>query len=204
MNNAPDAPARPWEVVLLGGASGVGKSSVSYRLARRFGVGLAEVDDFHILLEQLTTPEQLPAIHVWRAHPAPDQLSADEISVQLQDVSQALAPGLAAVIANHLQAATPIVLEGDFIDPELAARASFLSEANAGRVRAVFLHEPDERQLAANYLAREPEAGPQPRRARVSWLHSQWLAREAERLALPVVLARPWDTVLERVVAALS
>lgn len=36
----------PWQVLLLGGASGVGKSSVSYRLAQHYGVGLTEVDDF--------------------------------------------------------------------------------------------------------------------------------------------------------------
>jgi 2-phosphoglycerate kinase len=204
MGNAAGAAARPWEVVLLGGASGVGKTSVSYRLARHFGVGLTEVDDLHILLAQLTTPEQLPLIHRWRTHAAPDHVTAAKISVHLQDVSQALAPGLAAVIANHLETSTPIVLEGDFIAPELAARASYLGERNAGRVRAVFLHEPDEQQLAANYRAREPANGPQAKRAHVSWLHSQWLAHEAGRLALPVVLARPWETVLERVVAALS
>lgn len=81
---------------------------------------------------------------------------------------------------------------------------SFSGQRNDRRVRAVFLHEPDEQHLENNFLLREPERGPQTKRAQVSWLHGQWLKREAERLGLPVVTARPWDTVLERTIAAAS
>ena len=35
---------RDWQVLLFGGASGVGKTSVSYRLAHAFRVGLTEVE----------------------------------------------------------------------------------------------------------------------------------------------------------------
>jgi 2-phosphoglycerate kinase len=44
-------PARSWQVLLLGGASGTGKTSVSYRLARYFDIALTEVDDFQVMLE---------------------------------------------------------------------------------------------------------------------------------------------------------
>ena len=197
-------PARRWQVLLLGGPSGVGKTAVSYRLARHFGVGITEVDDFQVLLERMTTAEQQPAIHFWRTHPAPEQLSAAEIMQHLIEQSDAMRPGLEAVVANHLEASTPVVLEGDFILPALAAQARFSGQANGGRVRGAFLHEPDEQQLVANYLAREPERGPQVKRAHVSWLHGLWLRQEAERHGLPVVLARPWDTVFERLIAAVS
>jgi 2-phosphoglycerate kinase len=152
----------------------------------------------------MTTPQQQPAIHFWRTHPEADQLPADEIVEHALELGRAMTPGLEAVIANHLETSTPMVLEGDFILPALAAQASFAAEANGGRVRAVFLHEPDEPQIAANYLAREPQTGPQLKRARVSWLMSRWLAQEAHRHGMPVVTARPWDTALERVVAAVA
>jgi 2-phosphoglycerate kinase len=190
-------------VLLLGGASGVGKSAVSYRLARHFGVGLTEVDDFQVLLERMTTPEQQPSLHFWRTHPAPHTLSAEHIFEQGLTVGQAMAPGLEAVIGNHLESGTPVVLEGDFIHPALAAQEAFAGFANDGRVRAVFLDEPDEGQLLANFLKREPEASPQATRARVSWLYGRWLRTEADRFGLPVVPARPWDTVFERVVDAI-
>src|SRR5471030_84036 len=61
-------PARQWQVLLLGGPSGVGKTAVSYRLARYFGVGITEVDDFQVLLERMTTVEQQPAIHFRLTH----------------------------------------------------------------------------------------------------------------------------------------
>ena len=47
---------RPWQVLLIGGASGAGKTSVSYRLAHHFNVGITEVDDFQVILERMTTP----------------------------------------------------------------------------------------------------------------------------------------------------
>ena len=56
---------RSWSVLLLGGPSGVGKTSVSYALARRFGVGLSEIDDLYIVAKQMTTPAQQPVLHRW-------------------------------------------------------------------------------------------------------------------------------------------
>jgi 2-phosphoglycerate kinase len=196
--------ARRWQVLLLGGPSGTGKTAVSYRLARYFGIGITEVDDFQVMLERMTSPEQQPVLHFWRTHPSPDRLTPEEIMEQGLEVGQVMASGLEAVIANHLESETPIVLEGDFIQPALAAQTSFAGIPNAGRVRAVFLYEGEERQLLANFLQREPQHGPQATRARVSWLYGQWLIQEAERFGLPALAARPWDTLFDRIVAVLS
>lgn len=196
--------ARPWQVLLLGGPSGVGKTTAGYRLAAHFGVAITEVDDFQALLERMTTAEHQPASHFWRTHPALEQLSPPEILQHLIEHSLAMRLGLEAVIAHHLEESTPVVLEGDFIPPALGAQANFLGQSNDGRVRAAFLHEPDEQQFVANYLAREPAAGPQFKRAHVSWLHGLWLRQEAERYGLPVVLARPRQSLFERLVGAAS
>jgi len=204
MDDETGAAARTWQVLLLGGPSGTGKTAVSYRLARHFGVGITEVDDFHVLLLRMTTPEQQPALHFWKTNPASEELPAAEIMTHLLEDCRAMTPGFDAVIGNHLEMRIPIVLEGDYILPALAAQTSFSGQRNDRRVRAVFLHEPDEQQLLKNFLLREPERGPQTKRAHVSWLHGQWLKQEAERFGLPVVAARPWSTVLERTIAAVS
>ena len=60
---------RNWEVLLIGGASGSGKTCISRPLARHYGVDLVRVDDFQVLLDVMTTPETHPAIHYWRKHP---------------------------------------------------------------------------------------------------------------------------------------
>jgi 2-phosphoglycerate kinase len=197
-------PSRSWQVLLIGGASGTGKTSVSYRLARHFDVGITEVDDFQVMLERMTTPEQQPVLHFWKTHPDAPRLPAEQIMAQGLDVRRVMAPALAAVIANHLESRTPIVLEGDFIHPELAARNDFYEQTNDGRVRGVFLYEPDEEQLRRNFLQREPEAGVQEKRARVSWLFGEWLRRESARLGITALPARPWETLFERILTAIG
>ena len=71
---------RSWQVLLVGGACGSGKISVSYRLAHHFNVGITEVDDFQVILERMTTPEQQPELH-WGPTPSEAMLlPADEIA----------------------------------------------------------------------------------------------------------------------------
>ena len=192
---------RGWRVLLIGGASGVGKTSVSYRLAQRFGVGLTEIDDFQIVLERLTTPEQQPVLHFFRTHPDEwRRMSEEERLAFAIRYAEVMAEALELVIANHLESGTPIALEGDFILPALAVRETYDGAPAAGRVRAVFLYE-EEGQIARNYLAREGRE--QGGRARASWRYSEWLRREAARLGVPAIAARPWATVLERACATL-
>ena len=74
MNDLVGTPARQWQVLLLGGPSGTGKTAVSYRPAQYFGIGITEIDDFQALLERMSIPEQQPVLHFWRTHPAPHLL----------------------------------------------------------------------------------------------------------------------------------
>ena len=38
---------RSWDVLIIGGPSGAGKTSTSYPLARRFGIAITEIDDMY-------------------------------------------------------------------------------------------------------------------------------------------------------------
>ena len=187
---------RGWDVLLIGGASGTGKSSVSYRVAQHLGVGITEIDDLHASLLGMTTPEQLPLVHYWRTHPEAQALEAAEILELFLAVCGAMAPAVQAVVEQHLESRVPIVLEGDYLLPDTVAAHP--------RVRAVFLHEEDEDRLVANFAAREPEGGVQAKRARVSWLFGEWLREACRRLDVPALPARPWETVLGRVLAAIA
>jgi sugar diacid utilization regulator len=114
-------PPRTWDVLLIGGASGVGKTSVSYRIAQHYGVGITEVDDFQVILERITTPEQQPILHYWRTHHDEAlRMSEDQQLAFMIAYSQVMATALDLVIGNHLASNAPIVLEGDFILPSLA------------------------------------------------------------------------------------
>ena len=180
-------------VLLLLGASGVGKSSVSYPLASKLGWPLVELDDIVEALQALTTPEQLPELHHWATHPETAQAPESTIVGHQVAVAQALVPAVRAIVENHLKSDTPVVLEGDYLLP-----------VDLPGVRAVLLHEDDVDQITANLLAREPAAGPQRKRAEVSAAYGKWLAKQANDAGVPVVPMRPWTTAADRVIAALG
>jgi 2-phosphoglycerate kinase len=186
-----------WDVLLIGGASGAGKSSLAYPLARYFDVAIAEADDLFHAIEATTTPEQLPALHYWRTHPDAELLPPGKILDLHLDVCRTLVPAIAAVIRNHIETRMPVILEGDYILP-----ANVL--ANGPRTRALFLVEDDHAQIVANLRAREPSVVTQDKRARVSVLFGQWLRAECERYGLAVIAARPFETVLERALTAIG
>jgi len=195
---------RNWQVLLLGGASGVGKTSVSYRLAQYFGVNLTEVDDFQVVLEKLTTSEQLPLLHFWRTHWNEYSRWTEEAQLAhfVRVCTEVFAQALEAVIANHLESKVPLVLEGDFIIPALATLPTYNGIPADGLVKALFLYEAEEAQIARNYQARENRE--QLGRARSSWLFSQWLRQECTQQNIPALAVRPWETILERAITTIS
>jgi 2-phosphoglycerate kinase len=197
-------PHPPWKVLLIGGPSGTGKTRLSYPLARRFAIPIIEVDDIVEALMAMTTAEQQPALHYWATHPEAARLPPDGILKLHLDVAEAVETALAAVVANHLDTDTPVIVEGDYIVPRFAAQTSFRGMPAIGRVVSVFLCEPDEAQLVANFSGREPGDGDQRLRARVSALYGDWLADEAARYGRPVVAPRPWSSLERRVVAVLD
>jgi 2-phosphoglycerate kinase len=197
-------PKRSWQVLLLGGASGVGKSHLSYPLARYYDVNLTEIDDFQVVLETVTTPEQQPLLHFWRTNWEVFTSWTDEQRLEhfINVCREVFQPALEAVIANHLETNRPVILEGDFLLPEFATRTTFANEANRGRVKALFVYEANEAQIAANYLAREGQE--QSFRAHSSWMFNQWLRSECERFKVATLSARPWNTVLGRAAKILA
>src|SRR5215469_9574484 len=90
-----------WRVLLVGGASGVGKTVATQELARRLGVSQLYVDDVRIAIQCMTTPEQHPALfyflqpQVWQQ--PPEALVSGFIGV-----TEALVPALEAIVAHHV------------------------------------------------------------------------------------------------------
>jgi 2-phosphoglycerate kinase len=199
---APTVPERRWDVLVIGGASGTGKTSISYRLARDHGVGITEFDDVVEALKAMTTPSQQPALHYWDTHPEAMAWTPQQIVDLTQRVWDDLLPAAQAVVANHLDFGVPLVLEGDYLLPRLVTQAAFGDIPAGGRVHGVFLVE-DEEQIAANLRRREPDGGDMTVRARVSWLLGEALREECERTGVPALNARPWPTLAERIRATL-
>jgi 2-phosphoglycerate kinase len=185
----------PWTVALICGASGIGKTTVAVALAARYGVPLAEADDMVTAVKALTTAQQAPALHYWDTHPQARAWPTERIVDLHLQVAEAMRPAFRAVLADHVEFLAPVVFEGDYLLPELATGLE--------GVCAVVLDEPDEDQIVAAYLAREPDTGPQRVRAQVSVLLGRRLVDRAMQANAAVVPARPWSDCLDRVDEAL-
>ena len=110
-----------WDVLLIGGASGTGKSTAAYPLAQQFGAALTEVDDIQRAILAMTTPAQQPTLHYWHTQPEGMEWTAEGILELHLSVAEVMKPALETVIALHLGEDRPLVLEGDYLVPSLAA-----------------------------------------------------------------------------------
>jgi 2-phosphoglycerate kinase len=182
-----------WLVLLIGGSSGVGKTTVAPEIARRLGAAWLMVDDLRLALERSGVP-------------IPDSTHVEGVDAPggLVAAGEAMAPAIEVVIENHVDQRVPVVIEGDGILPSILERPPVRARATGGRVRAVFVRELDPDALHADLLARGRDGWREDLGwyARRSVAHGQWLEREAARRGLPTVPARPHDTLADRVLAA--
>jgi 2-phosphoglycerate kinase len=195
---------RDWQVLLIGGPSGVGKTTLAHALGRRLGVNVTQLDDVQVALEAVVSPEQQPLLHFWRTNWPEFAAYNDAEHVQhfLAVSRTVFEPAIEAIISDRLDdAAMPAIIEGDFILPELMTRTAFGDRRAAGRVRGLIVDESDEGAIAANFTARH--GGDVALPAHANWLKSQWLRAESARLGVPVAASRPWTTSLDRAIDAI-
>lgn len=201
---------RRWRVLLIGGSSGTGKSTIARQLAAQLAISWLQVDDLRLALQnsRVSFPEQghTDALYcftrpgIW--HEGPEALCQALVAV-----GEMLCPALEIVIANHIDIDAPLILEGDGILPSLLENPLMQRYKDSGLLQAVFLHEPDEKQLYTNITHRgRGTAGMNVEElrteARTKWLYSQWLAHEARRWAVPVLESQPWETLGARILGA--
>ncbi len=197
----------PWQVLLIGGASGSGKTTAAEIIGRRVGASWLQVDDLRLTLQfgGLLSPEQHPDLFYFLQLDDVHRVPADMLLDKLITIAGLMGPAVGTVIGHHVATKKPIVLEGDGISPALAAKE------RSPEVRAVFLVETDEETLLRNMLARgrgidaasTVEAEERQRAwIRLAWLYNQWLDREARYHGLPVLTPRPYETLPARIAEA--
>lgn len=187
---------RNWTVLFIGGASGTGKSSLAYEIARFYGVNVLEVDDVYLSVETVTTKERYPAIHYWNTGINWKDIGVGGNLNWLIDVGKEMIPVLKALVNRHLEDKLPIIIEGDFINPE------FTKSFENPEVKSIFVNETDTNQIIQNYLSRE-SGDLQYYRADISIAYGKWIADTCNQNGISVIESRPWDTALSRALNSL-
>lgn len=187
---------RNWTVLFVGGASGTGKSSIAYEIARFYGVNVIEVDDIYLTVETVTTKDKFPAIHYWNTGVNWKNIGVDNNVNWLIDVSKEMVPVLRELVNRHIEDKLPIIIEGDFISPE------FTKSFENPEVKAIFVNETEIDQILQNYLSREG-GDLQHYRAEISITYGKWIEDTCNRNGISVIESRPWDTALSRALKCL-
>lgn len=78
-------------------------------------------------------------MHYWRTHPEAMQFSVEKVLQWHIAVCRVPSPAVEAVVANHIESRTPIVLEGDYLLPETLEKMRNSEPLQSEQVKAVFL-----------------------------------------------------------------
>lgn len=203
--------ASAWSALLVGGVSGTGKSTLARQLGLRFGIPWLQVDLFRLAFQhsRATLPHGNDDLYLFWDVPDVWRLPPERLRDGLIGTGKAMSPAIEIATASQVEHAGPAILEGDGVLPSVAATPLLRERVASGQVALVFLVEPDEEVLLSNMLARgrgivTRPAAEQRTQARAAWLFGQWLTAEAGRYGLPVVEPRPWETLADRILAAVA
>jgi 2-phosphoglycerate kinase len=110
-------------VILIGGATGVGKSTIATQLAARLGiVRVVATDAIREVLRSMLSPELMPTLHTssFQADTALRELpskSADALILGFREQTAAVSVGINALIERAAMEGTSIIIEGAHVVP---------------------------------------------------------------------------------------
>jgi 2-phosphoglycerate kinase len=154
-------------VILIGGATGVGKSTIATQLAARLGiVRVVSTDAVREVMRAMLSPELAPTLHVssFEADTAlrePPTRSADALVLGFREQTAAVSVGINAIIERAAVERSSVVIEGAHIVPGF-----FDVETHGGRVLAVpfVVGVDDEERHRSHFAAREDAVDARPAR----------------------------------------
>jgi 2-phosphoglycerate kinase len=152
-------------VILIGGATGVGKSTIATQLAARLGiVRVVATDAVREVMRAMLSPELMPTLHVSsfqadRALREPPTSSADALVMGFREQTAAVSVGIDALIERAATEGTSIVIEGAHVVPGF-----FDVKSHEGRILAVpfIVGVDDEERHRSHFAAREDAVAARP------------------------------------------
>lgn len=191
-------------LVLLGGVTGVGKSTVATQLAGRLGIShVMATDQVRQVVRAFFSHEFMPSVHhsSFDVSKALASLPPDPSGTVAGFVrqAQAIAPGLDAVVERAISDRTPMVVEGVHLLPEIPS-GHLCERATTVRALIVVRDEVEHRQ---HFHTR----GVQTLRAPERYLEAldrirvlqEYLIDRAQAAGVPVIEAQGLEAMLRRV-----
>ena len=148
-------------IVLIGGATGVGKSTLATELAHRLGITrVISTDMVRQTMRAFFAPELMPAIHTSSFDAAtavrvPVPRETDLSKVGFMEQTKAVSVGIEAIVARGIDEAQRMVIEGVHIVPGFLERSRWREALVLEFVLAV----QDSARHRANFSVREWETG---------------------------------------------
>jgi len=153
-------------VILIGGATGVGKSTIATQLAARLGVvRVVATDAIREVMRSMLSAELMPTLHTssFQADAAlrePPTRSNEALVLGFREQTAAVAVGINALIERAAVEGTGIIIEGAHVVPGF-----FETQAHADRIVAVpvVIAVDDEETHRSHFVARDASARPSQR-----------------------------------------
>jgi len=148
-------------IVLIGGATGVGKSTLATELAHRLGITrVISTDMVRQTMRAFFAPELMPAIHTSSFDAAsavrvPVPRETDLSKVGFMEQTKAVSVGIEAIVARGIDEAQRMVIEGVHIVPGFLERSRWREALVLEFVLAV----QDKARHRGNFSVREWETG---------------------------------------------
>ena len=152
-------------VILLGGATGVGKSTIATMLASRLGITrVIPTDAVREVMRSMFTAELFPTLHTSSFDAAslvrnPLPRSADPVVIGFREQTSAVSVGIDALIQRAIDEGTDLILEGAHLVPGFLDYSRFKGKAVVVPL-VVTVDEPEVHR--SHFLQRAREARNRP------------------------------------------
>ncbi len=195
-------------VILLGGATGVGKSTIATMLASRLGITrVIPTDAIREVMRSLFTEDIFPTLHTSSfdaarlvRHPLPR--SADPVIVGFRDQASAVAVGIEALIQRAVNEGTDLIVEGAHVVPGFLDDKRFHGEAV---IVPMLVAVDDEESHRSHFLLRAHESRNRPSERYLDFFDNirklqKYLKSMALQHGVPVVPSYNLDATLSQVI----